>query len=124
MLHITPTESTPLVLFDEATSEFMIKGRSFPEDAYDFFRPVLDWLNTYIHNPNELTALHVDLEYLNSSSVKQLLEIFSKMEELIKNGKRAKVYWYYCEGDELLETKGKEIQSVVEQLEIETVIKE
>jgi len=56
------------------------------------------------------------LEYFNSSSIKQLLSIFQKLQQLSKNGYEVKVIWTYEEDDELIEAKGLEMKSLVELL--------
>ena len=42
----------------------------------------------------------------NSSSVKQIFFLLSKLETILKNGKEVKIFWHYKFGDDLIKTKG------------------
>lgn len=110
------THDTPQVILDKDKGIFSISGRSMPEDASKFYRPILNWLNNYLKDPNHTTIFNIELEYFNSSSIKQLLSVFQKLQQLSKNGYEVKVIWTYEEDDELIEAKGLEIKSLVELL--------
>ncbi len=110
------TADTPEVILNPEKGVFLIGGRSMPEDAGKFYRPIINWLNNYLKQPNDSTVFHVELEYFNSSSIKQLLTVMQKLEQLSKSGKEVKVIWSYEEHDELIEAKGMEIKSLVELL--------
>ena len=59
------------------------------------------------------------MEYFNSSSVKQLLGLITVFEEIVKSGKLAKIIWCYAADDDLMEIKGLEFQSMVDQIPFE-----
>ncbi|MBI4647060.1 MAG: DUF1987 family protein [Bacteroidia bacterium] len=42
---IEATNRTPYVCFDSDKNIFIIEGRSYPEDAFSFYQPILNWLN-------------------------------------------------------------------------------
>ena|ERR1035437_804559 len=107
------TEDTPEVLFNKETNEFSITGRSLPEDALVFYNPVMAWMKAYVKQPNSISELKIALDYFNSSSVKQILDLILLFEEIIKSGKEAKVIWCYSEGDDLMEIKGLEFKSML-----------
>ncbi|MBN8695781.1 MAG: DUF1987 domain-containing protein [Bacteroidetes bacterium] len=111
-IKIKATDDTPEVIFDRSTNEFRLSGRSLPEDAFAFYSPIIKWLNDYSKSPNENSILKVSLDYFNSSSVKQILELISAFEEIIRAGKSAKVIWCYASDDDLMEIKGLEFQSM------------
>lgn len=112
-LKLKATEDTPKIVLDKAKNEFALSGRSLPEDASAFYKPVISWMENYITNPKPYTELRITLDYFNSSSIKQILVIFMLLEELIKSGKEAKVVWCYNEDDELMEIKGREFKSML-----------
>ncbi len=111
-IKIKATDDTPEVIFDRSTNEFRLSGRSLPEDAFAFYSPIIQWLNDYSKSPNENSILTVSLDYFNSSSVKQILELISAFEQIIRSGKSAKVIWCYAADDDLMEIKGLEFQSM------------
>lgn len=107
------TEDTPEVSFNKETNNFRISGRSLPEDAFTFYSPIIAWMSDYVINPNANSELIISLDYFNSSSVKQVLDLISVFERIIKTGKQAKVIWCYSEGDDLMEIKGLEFKSML-----------
>jgi len=100
------SEYLPSVILDKARNEFKISGLSIPEDSYEFYRPIIAWVDEYVKNPNLVTHFYVFLEYFNSSSVKQIFFLLPKLEAIIKSGKEAKIFWHYKLGDDLIKTKG------------------
>lgn len=105
---------TPKVFFAQQAGHLEIKGRSLPENAEAFYKPVLEWICQYVEAAPSKTTLFIELEYFNSSSVKQVLAILIKLEELLTKGKEVVVVWSYNEDDELMEMKGRELESIVE----------
>lgn len=111
---LTGSEDTPEIILDAANNIFKISGRSYPENANSFFKPVLDWLIAYSDNPNPSTNLEVDLEYVNSGSVKQVFQMLYVVEDIMESGHEAKITWCYKKGDELMQQKGIEFQKFLE----------
>lgn len=105
---------TPKVFFDPQEGLLFITGRSLPENAEWFYKPLLDWVRGYILQAPMQTRLSLELEYFNSSSVKQVLSMLILLEGLVEAGKEVEVVWMYNEDDELMEMKGRELASIVE----------
>jgi hypothetical protein len=112
-LRINETEDTPSVVFDINANEFSISGRSFPEDSSEFYKPLIEWMQNYISEPNPNTILRISLDYLNSSSIKQILNLLMLLEKPVKMGKDIKVIWCYNADDDLIEVKGQELKSML-----------
>ena len=93
-----------------------IRGRSLPENAELFYKPIIEWADQYVeHEAKAHTELTIELEYFNSSSVKQILTLLLKLEELHRQeGKEVQVIWVYNQDDELMEMKGREMESLVD----------
>jgi hypothetical protein len=113
-LKIAGTEETPDVDFNISTGQFAIVGRSLPEDAYTFYRPVMDWINKYIVDCTESFDLKIHLDYFNSSSGRYLLEMLVSMEEKLSNTSLVSIDWVVDEDDELMIEKGEEFQSLLD----------
>jgi len=105
-LKITGSEDLPEVILDKEKNKFKISGHSLPEDPYEFYSPLISWMDEYVKKPNPVTHFQIYLDYFNSSSVKQLFFLLSKLEIIIKNGKEAKITWHYQSGDDLMKSKG------------------
>jgi hypothetical protein len=94
------TKHTPRINFDHSSGIFEISGRSIPENAYEFYKPILEWLDAYRLQPQEKTILRVYLEYYNTSSSKYYLDIFRKFEAIYKEPYEVLIEWYYDQDDE------------------------
>jgi hypothetical protein len=104
---------TPSITFDNGGA-LEIKGKSIPENSVEFYKPVFDWLENYIHTPSPQTELKISLEYFNTSTSKCLLDIFRKLETLNLSGKsNVKVSWYYEADDEDMMEAGEDYKALV-----------
>jgi hypothetical protein len=103
-LRIESTEDTPMVLFKE-DGNLSLSGRSLPEDAFSFYEPILNWLKTYSERPATETTIHINLEYFNTASAKQVFKIVSMLSEIGKK-QRVAVKWHYDEGDKDMHASG------------------
>ena len=91
-----------------------LKGKSIPENSIEFYRPVYAWLDEYAKQPKNKTSMIVQLEYFNTSSSKCLLDIFRKLELLLKDSKsEVTVTWLYEEDDEDMMEAGEDYQTIV-----------
>lgn len=113
VINITGTEDTPAVVLDKDKGEFLIQGRSLPEDVTLFYGPVLDWIEKYGEEPNDKTDMVFKLEYFNTASSKVLLDVLLKFEEL-KEKTDVKIKWCYREDEEDIKEAGEEYEDIVE----------
>ena len=81
-LSVNSSEKTPSIILDQENQVFEISGRSLPENSLDFYQPVLDWINEYSRSPNPETHFVFQLEYMNTSSSKAILDILALLEEI------------------------------------------
>ncbi len=95
------TKYTPEIRFENSTGLLQINGRSFPEDAYSFYNPIMNWLDNYVLQSAETTYLEVFLEFFNTSSSKYFLEIFKRLKKIeTYRNKNITVRWFYEKDDE------------------------
>ncbi len=94
-LVIEETNHSPKVDFNP---EGMLKleGRSFPEVAAEFYKPLIDFV-TELEVMS--VTLDINLEYINTASSKLLLELFRQLDSN-ENIFNILVNWHYEEGDE------------------------
>ncbi len=100
LLRIEATAHTPAINLDPRTGIMDIKGRSIPDDPEAFWGVVLEWFDGYMREPQPLTLVKIDLEYFNITSSKRILFLLYKLNELVDNGMKARVEWYYRKSDE------------------------
>ncbi|MDX2305014.1 MAG: DUF1987 domain-containing protein [Microscillaceae bacterium] len=112
-IEISGTSKTPDVKFDASTGMLEISGRSIPENSYQFYEPLLSWLDNYSANPQELTVLTFKLDYFNTSSSMYILGILKKLEKLFLTEHKAEVKWYYDADDEDMLQTGEDLKQIV-----------
>ena len=105
---------TPKITLDPAGNFFEISGRSLPEDVSAFYGPIIDWINNYAQSPNEKTVFEFRLTYYNTASSKLLLNIMSKLEDIVADDHDVLIKWYYPDDDEDLEEAGEEYADIVD----------
>lgn len=111
---LTGTDDCPEVILDKAKNEFKFLGKSLPEDVKEFYSPIHDWIDNYINDPNEETIVEFNMEYFNSASSKQILDILEKFAQLADNGKIITVKWHFMEDDEDMEDAGESYADIVD----------
>lgn len=94
-LNIAATQSTPGVQADLAQGLLKMQGDSYPENSFELFGPVIEWVEGYLRT--EKRPLHVELEllYLNTSSVKAMMDILDLLEEAYGSGRAVSLQWAY-----------------------------
>jgi len=110
VINLEGTEDTPKIILDKNNGIFEISGRSLPEDAADFYKPILEWLQEYAKGPNPETVFIFKLEYFNTASSKLILDVLTKLESI----NNTKITWYHHEDDEDMAEAGSEFQDLVE----------
>lgn len=107
-----PSPKTPHIDFDPETGNFLLEGRSIPENSLEYYRPLVEWIEDYAKHPQPSTVLTVNLEYFNTSTSKCLVEIFRKLELINKNSD-VKILWQYEEEDEDMMESGEDFKKIV-----------
>lgn len=94
-LFLEQTKNTPRVHADPATGLFSIDGDSYPENSYDFFAPVFEWVEQFLAEAGNHLVMHLQIAYMNTSSVKSMMDLFDMMEEAFGSGKKVEIIWFY-----------------------------
>ncbi len=111
-LLIHETEDTPKVHLDKNSNIFEISGLSLPEDAIEFYRPVIRWLEEYANAPNATTHFNLKLEYFNTASSKQIIQLLLFLEKL-NTKSPVKIFWHYKDIDEDMHDLGEEYSDII-----------
>ena len=113
---MTQTERSPLVTYDGR--ELTIKGRSFMDNAIEFYRNLIARVNSLGFTKIEVVVI---LDYFNTSSSKCLLEFFRALERMAAEGKQISVFWYFFPGNSDLEEAGEDYRDLIEGIPFELV---
>lgn len=111
-LFIESTQDTPSIILNKGTNTFIIAERSYPEDAFEFYGPILKWVEAYKKNPNDNTIFDFKLEYFNTTSSKQIFKIMLMLEEISKI-KNVLIRWHYKPGDKEMYTHGEIFSNII-----------
>ena len=100
-LIIEAGDKTPYINFDATSGRLQIHGYSLPENPFEFYDPIISWLDKYTVAPNKKTEFDIRLVILNTSSSKMFMDIFRKLNQLVElNNSEVSVVWYYEIDDE------------------------
>jgi hypothetical protein len=113
IIRIEKTNNTPSIYIDEANMLCRIEGSSYPEDAYEVYQHVLDWLSRVGDNINSELVVEFDYDFLNSISHKKVWQILHELKQFYKNGKSVKVVWYYDEADDDIMEAGEDLAELM-----------
>ncbi len=108
------TEFTPDIDFDRENGPFVLSGVSRPENANEFYEPVIKWLREYVENPSEKTIVNFKFDYFNTSSLKYFLIMLSLFKEIEDSGGQLEIIWFYDEEDESMLEAGKNLEELSE----------
>jgi len=111
-LFIEETSDTPKVQLNKEEKYFEISGLSLPEDAIEFYKPIIMWLEEYSKAPNDETIFNLKLEYFNTASSKQIIQLLLFLEKLNSKSK-VKIRWHYKDIDEDMHDLGEEYAEII-----------
>jgi hypothetical protein len=118
---VEATDFSPEVILDPENNTFEISGISRPENANDFYEPIVKWLEDYLKAPNQKTQVKFNFDYFNTSSLKYFLMILSKFKEISETDSELKIDWCYDREDESMLEAGKSLEELSE-LEFDFVV--
>jgi hypothetical protein len=94
-LTISGTQSTPTIEGDWDAGILSMKGDSYPENSFDLFNQVIDWVERFLAENDRPLSVELSLLYLNTSSIRAVMDIFDLLEEAHRAGKKVAVNWHY-----------------------------
>lgn len=112
-MRLSPEKNTPEIILDPV-GIIRIRGRSIHENAADFFKPVEDWISSYVLSPADITSVDISLDYFNSASAKILINLLQKVTHVTLRHKKFVINWYYEDGDEDILERGEYFASVLD----------
>jgi len=110
---IEGSPKTPNINFDLIGGILEIKGRSIPENSIEFYKPLIEALESYSSAVKPITTVNIQLEYFNTSSSKCILDVFKKLEGINKAGSAVTIHWHYEEDDEDMLEAGEDYQAII-----------
>ena len=122
-LSIATTQYTPEISLNAENGVISMVGKSYPENTFEFYKPVMDWLENYFDgNAKDKTVVNMEIIYFNSSSSKLFFDFFDLLEENIE-GNTLEINWIYDPENESAQEAGEDFQEDFETLTINLVEK-
>jgi len=122
-LNIQETKYTPKIDLDFENNTVSIIGKSYPENTFEFYEPVIKWIEEYFNNTEKDTiSINFEIIYFNSSSSKLFFDLFDLLEENNETNTIV-INWIYDEENESALEAGEDFQEDFENLTINLVIK-
>ncbi|NJM17134.1 MAG: DUF1987 domain-containing protein [Bacteroidales bacterium] len=118
-LVLEPTQYTPAVSFLAEGKVFTMAGECYPPDVESFFVPIIDWLKgfsaNYLKNKKENgLTINFKFEYLNTSSMKYMVEVLLLLKKLVDHGSLVTINWYCLPEDEQMPEDGTDLSFAVD----------
>ena len=121
-LKLEATKYTPEITLNPNGTISMV-GKSYPENTFEFYAPVMEWLEKYFEtSAAETTTINMEIIYFNSSSSKLFFDFFDLLEENSSDNK-IEINWIYDEENESAEEAGEDFIEDFEDLNIKLVTK-
>ncbi|REG82630.1 biofilm regulation phosphoprotein SiaC [Marinomonas pollencensis] len=99
-LLINSTQSSPEIRGDWENGILYMKGDSYPENSYELYADVVAWVSRFLTTNSSPLTLELSLIYLNTSSIKVMMDIFDEMEDAFQSGRSVAVKWLYDKENE------------------------
>lgn len=93
--YIAGTQSTPEIRSDWDAGLLQMRGDSYPENSFELFSQVFDWMDQFLRETDHALTLQLHLLYLNTSSIKAMMDIFDTLEAAHGEGREVSVVWTY-----------------------------
>ena len=112
MLKIKAGNSTPEVKISVEDCIFEINGLSFSNDADNFYKPVLKYIEENFPKLECEINCKFNLTVFNSVTYKYVLSMMNKFMQYNKEGKKIRITWYYESEDEDNKESASDISSL------------
>jgi SiaC family regulatory phosphoprotein len=108
-LAISSSQETPLVNFN-TNGELSISGISIPENVNNFYKPIFDWLIDFINTKPQQINFTLDIEYMNTSSTRVVLQLLNKLKTIELEGIIIQIIWKFDADDADMQELGEDLQ--------------
>lgn len=111
-LTLPATQFTPLVDFDYASRALILQGESYPENAAEFYRPIVTALREYTSSAQPgKTTVTLQFAYVNSSSTRSLQQLLALLDSAARDGANIEVRWLVEVDDDAMSELGVDLLS-------------
>ena len=109
-LNLPATSNSPAIQSSWQDGLLTLRGDSYPENSFELFQPIIDWVEAFLAQENRLLKLELELLYLNTSSIRVLMDILDSLEEAHGKGRAVQVVWRFDRANERVAQLGEEFK--------------
>jgi len=122
-LIIEETKQSLGISLDAEKGIFSLKGNSYPENTFELYQPMMDWIPEYFNGEAQnKTIVNMEIIYYNSSTSRLLFEFFDLLDEA-KEEHDIEVNWIYEAENDSSEEAGEDFIEEFPDLNIQLVEK-
>lgn len=122
-IYIARTATSPEVDFKFSSHQLSLLGEAYPENAHEFFQPILAGLERYLHSiENEDVEFNFHLTYFNSAATKMLYTMFELLNDAAFGGNQIVLNWFHDEEDDTSLEFGEGIQQDYKSLSFQAIV--
>jgi len=103
----------PYVLLDANEGYGEITGKSYPPDVSIVYDPLITWFDYFNKSTKLKFELILKLDYINTASIKLLMDLLYKMEEGLAVNKILSIKWFYPEDDDEMVELGLDFEKLI-----------
>ena len=109
-LDLAATVSTPAIKADWQTGLLSMVGESYPENTYEIFDEIITWVEAFLGECDKALRVELQLNYLNTSSIRAMIDIFDRLQAAHDEGRDLSVSWLYDSRNPRLAEMGEEFK--------------
>lgn len=72
-----------------------MSGESYPENSFELYAQLIDWVEHYLSHAERALTLELHLNYLNTSSIRFMIDIFDLLQSAFDANKEVLVQWMF-----------------------------
>ena len=94
-LSVPGSQSTPSIRANWKAGVVVMSGESYPDNSFELYDQLIQWISAYLNSSEQSLALELHLNYLNTSSIRFMIDIFDLLESAFEDGKEVLVQWMF-----------------------------
>ncbi len=94
-LSLPGSQTSPSIRADWSAGVVVMSGESYPENSFEIYDQLIQWIDSYLNAAINSLTLELHLNYLNTSSIRFMIDIFDMLEAAHTDNKEVLVQWMY-----------------------------
>lgn len=99
-LDIAGTRNSPAIRTNTTAGTIHLSGDSYPENSFEIFKPLIEWIESFLDTTTHPLSMELELLYMNTSSIRMMMDIFDLLQEAYNGGRPIQVRWVYAPANE------------------------